>query len=200
MPEAEIENAPVEAAHSAPTPADVAAKTQPVEPVAGEVGDAGKAAIKKERDARADLERQLAESKSLQEQLAEKVREFEDRDKTDQQRLADEVEALKQKVADKDAEIVKAQHASLRAEVAAEMRVPPSRIHGTTREELAADAEAYLSEIAEAAARDAKKTSPTKPPTPSAGLKSGASTTGAHSTDPKERAVQALRAMRQSGA
>ena len=151
-----------------------------------DLGDAGKKALDAERAARREAER--------------KLKEYEDRDKTDQQRLADEVEALKQKVADKDAEIVKAQHASLRAEVAAEMRVPPSRIHGTTREELAADAEAYLSEIAEAAARDAKKTSPTKPPTPSAGLKSGASTTGAHSTDPKERAVQALRAMRQSGA
>ncbi|MET8648417.1 hypothetical protein [Nocardia aurea] len=194
---------------SAPTPAAAAVapatpnavvepKTSAPEATSDDVGDAGKAAIQKERELRADLARQLAEAKGLREQAEAKVKEFEDRDKTDQQRLTDEVETLRKSLADKDAEITKAQHASLRAEVAADKRVPASRLHGNTREELEADADAYLAEVAEAAARDTKKT-PTKPPTPSTGLKSGASTTGDQSTDPKERAANALRSMRQAG-
>lgn len=165
-------------------------KTPPAEAISGDVGEAGKAAIQKERDASRDLARQLAESKSLQQQLADKVKEFEDRDKTDQQRLADEVAALKQQVADKDSEISKAQHASVRAEVAAAKGVPTSSLFGATKEELEASADELI------AWRDANTKRTPKPPAPTSGLKSGASASGDGPTDPKEKAAAALRVMR----
>lgn len=186
----------------APTPATVAAqtapaaptepKTPPAEAISDDLGDAGKAAIQKERAAREDLARQLAESKNLQQQLADKVKEFEDRDKSETEKLNDQLATLKQQIADKDAEIVKAQHTSLRAEVAAAKQVPAGRLHGSTRQELEADADAYLAEVAERAA--SKR--PPKSSTPSGGLKSGASPNGDAPTDPRARAVAALRQLR----
>ncbi|MFC9432690.1 hypothetical protein [Nocardia sp. NPDC057030] len=176
----------------APTPEPVSEppKTDAPEAISDDLGAAGKAAIQKEREARKDLERKLAESSQLQNELAAKVKEFEDRDKTDQQRLADEVAALKQQVADKDVEIGKARHASLRAEVAAAKGVPATSLSGTTREELEACADDLI------AWRDANTKRPPKPPAPSGGLKSGASPNGDHSADLKERAAAALRASR----
>lgn len=186
----------------APTPATVAAqtapaateepKTPPAEAISDDLGDAGKAAIQKERAARDELARQLAESKNLQQQLADKVKEFEDRDKSETEKLNDQLASLKKQIADKDAEIQKAQHASLRAEVAAAKQVPSGRLHGSTRQELEADADAYLAEVAERAA--SKR--PPKPSTPSSGLKSGAASNGDAPTEPKARAAAALRQMR----
>jgi hypothetical protein len=157
------------------------------------LGDAGKAAIQKERDARADLERRLAESEQLKKDLAAQVKAFEDRDKTEQQKLADRVEELQQAIAAKDKEIDRAQRASLRASVAADKGVPVTSVSGTTREEMEASADEVLAWLE---AKTASKRSTPKPPAPSGGLKSGASSTGDQSTDPKERAAAALRAMR----
>lgn len=184
-----------------PTPAEVAAKTAPTAPVEPEtpaaeaisddLGDAGKAALQKERAARDDLTRQLAESKNLQQQLADKVREFEDRDKSEQQKLADQVATLQKQIADKDLEVAQAQHASLRAAVAAEEGVPISGLTGATKEELVASAKELIAWRDAAAAASAVKRPP-KSPAP-AGLKSGASSTGDTPTDKKERAAMALR-------
>lgn len=192
MPEATPTNPePVKETTPAPTPTPAPAEPKPAPPEANpdELGAAGKAAIQKEREARKDLERKLSEATQLHDALAAKVKEFEDRDKTDQQRLADEVAALKQQVADKDIEIGKARHASLRAEVAAAKGVPAPSLSGSTREELEACAEELI------AWRDANTKRPPKAPAPSGGLKSGASPSG-EPADPKERAAAALRALR----
>lgn len=198
MPDAvttETTTPPPTPASAAPAPAEVEPKPEPVEAISDELRDAGKAAIQKERDARKDLDRRLAEAERLNADLAAKVQEFQDRDKSDQQKLADQVTALQKQIAAKDAEVVKAKHASLRAAVAAEKGVPAAGLTGTTEEELRASADELI------AWRDAAAVKrPPKPPAPTTGLKSGASTTGDQSTDPKERAAQALRQLRAAGA
>ncbi|MBF6213769.1 hypothetical protein IU487_22385 [Nocardia puris] len=171
--------------------------TEPVAPEAVEtdatpdLGDAGKAAIRKEREARQQLEKQLKESKELGDALAAKVRQFEDRDKSETQKLTDQIAALQQQIAAKDAEVAKATLAAVKAEVARVKGVPANRLVGSTKEELEADADAYLTEVAQ---RDSK---PRKPP--AAGLKSGASSSGETSANPREAAALALRRMRNGG-
>lgn len=190
MPEAE--NTPAEpevkpAESAAPEPKTPTPEATP------DMGDAGKAAIQREREARKELERKLAEADKLKDDLAAKVKAFEDRDKSEQERMADEVAALKKQVAEKDAEITKARQASLRAEVAAAKGVPANRLHGSTKEELEADADAYLSEVA-AREQSAQKRNPPKPP--AANLKSGASSTDTNGLSGKAQAAQALRRLR----
>ncbi|WP_280246162.1 hypothetical protein [Nocardia abscessus] len=127
---------------------------------------------------------------------ATRLKDIENANKSEQQKLADQVAELTKALADKDAEVEKATLASLKASVAAAKRVPASRLHGITKEELEADADAYLAEVAEvAAARDAG----TKRKPPAAGLKSGASSSGDTSANPQERAAAALRALRRGG-
>ncbi|MFC4124930.1 hypothetical protein [Nocardia rhizosphaerae] len=157
-----------------------------------ELGDAGKAAIRKERESRQQLERQLRESKELSDTLAAKVQEFEDRDKSEAQKLTDQIAALQQQLADKDAEVAKATLVATKAEVARVKGVPANRLSGSTKEELEADADAYLTEVAQQ--RDSK---PRKPPV--TGLKSGASSSGDTSANPREAAAAALRRMRNGG-
>lgn len=201
MPEAvtttptEPETAPTPAA-AQPASAAVESKPEPDEAISDAVGDAGKDAIRKEREARRDLEKKLAESEKLHADLTAKVRQFEDRDKSEHQKLADQVADLQKQVADKEAEVTKAQQQSLRSAVAAEKGVPVTGLTGTTEEELHASADELIAWRDAAAA--AKR--PPKPPAPTSGLKSGASSTGDHPADPKERAAAALRQLRASGA
>lgn len=194
MPEAETTttSTPAEPAAPAPAPAAPEAKTPPEEAISDGLGDAGKAALQKERAARAELERKLSEAEQLKTALAQKVQEFEDAKKSETEKLNDQLARLQKQLADKDAEVATAKVASMRAEVAAAKGVPAGRLHGKTREELEADAEAYLAEVAE---RPATKRPP-KPPAPSGGLKSGASPTSDASADPKARAAAGLRALR----
>ncbi len=188
--------------------AEITTETETVEPVTetetptpnpsdseatSELGDAGKKAIQREREARADLERKLAEAERLKDELASKVKSFEDRDKTEQQKLADQLAELQKQVEAKDAEIAKATQASLRAEVAAARGVPANRLHGTTKEELEADADAYLTEVA-AREQGAAKRNP--PKTPAANLKSGASGSDNNGLSDKAKAARALRQLR----
>lgn len=193
----ESASAPAHASEAAPAAGSAPAepKTPSNDATSEEIGEAGKAAIQKERAARQDLERKLAEAQQLQDELKQKVHEFEDRDKTDQQRLTDQVAALEKRLADKETEIAKAQQASLRAAVAAEKGVPIGSLTGTTKEELEQSADDLI------AWREASAPKrPPKPPTPAAGLTSGASGTGDLPTDPKERAAYAVRKMRAAGA
>lgn len=193
MPDADVQNGttPSESA-PAPAPATEAAaapKPAPTEAISGDVGDAGKAAIQKERDARKELERKLTEAQQLKDSLAAKVQEFEDAKKSETEKLNDQLTRLQKQLADKDAEITKAQQTSLRAAVAAEKGVPMGSLSGITHEELLASADELI------AWRDANAPKRTpKPPAPSGGLKSGASASGDRPGDPKERAHAALRA------
>lgn len=154
-----------------------------------ELGATGKAAIQKEREARKETARKLAETEQQRQALADKIQEFEDRDKSETQKLANQLTALQKQLADKDTEIANARTASMRSEVAADKGVPASSLSGTTKEELEASADEL---IAWREAHSPKR----KAPTGSSGLKSGASGSGDQSADPKERAAAALRDMR----
>lgn len=126
---------------------------------------------------------------------ATELQQIKDASKTESQKLSDELTALKQQLAERDDALQKETLKSLRAEVAATKRVPANRIHGATKEELEADADAYLAELAASEAAKPNR----KPPT-ATGLKSGASSNGDTSANPQERAAAALREMRRSGA
>lgn len=120
---------------------------------------------------------------------ASRLKEIEDAGKSEQQKLNDQLADLQKQLAQRDKDVSELETAKLRAEVAATRKVPPHRLSGTTKEELEADADRYLSELAESAVA----VRPTrKPPT---GLKSGASSSGDTSANPKEAAAIALRRM-----
>lgn len=121
---------------------------------------------------------------------ASRLKEIEDAGKSEQQKLNDQLADLQKQLAQRDKDVSELAAAKLRAEVAATKKVPPHRLQGTTKEELEADAERYLSELAESAGavRQIRKPAPT-------GLKSGASSSGDTSANPKEAAAIALRRM-----
>lgn len=110
------------------------------------LGDAGKRALDAERQARKDLE---AKVKDL-EPLAAKAKELEDASKTEQQKLAEQLEAAK-------AEGTQSSASLLRLEVALEkapegtpvkrVRTLAKRLSGSTREELEADADELFAEF-----------------------------------------------------
>lgn len=119
-----MSEAAVEAPQETPAPAE-----QPTD----ELGDAGKKALDAERkNARAAARERDA--------LAARLKEFEDRDKTDQQKLAERAEAAEKRATDLESR-------SLRLEVAFEKGLTPAqakRLVGTTRDELEADADEVL--------------------------------------------------------
>lgn len=87
------------------------------------LGAPGLAALQAERDARAVAEKRL--------------KEFEDRDKTEAQKLADRAEAAEKRAAELEAK-------NLRAEVAAAKGVPANLLSGSTQAELEASADALI--------------------------------------------------------
>lgn len=125
---------------------------------------------------------------------AAELQTIKDASKTEQQKLADQLTAVQKQLSDKDSEISKLTVGKLRAEIASTKGVPAGRLSGTTKEEIEADADAYLAEIASRSDAQQKR----KPPAP-AGLKSGASSSGETSANPREAAAMALRRMRNGG-
>lgn len=108
-----------------------------------ELGDAGKRALASERQARKDLERQLKDLKPL----ADRARELEDAQKTEQQRLTERAEAAEQQLTEVQQQLQEAAVDALRQRVAAEKGLPgplAARLRGGDEEELAADADALL--------------------------------------------------------
>lgn len=100
------------------------------------LGDAGKKALDAERREKRAAEKRAAE-------LETRLKEFEDRDKTEAQKLAERAEAAERSLAELQAN-------ALRAEVALERGLTPSqakRLIGSTREELEADADELLKDI-----------------------------------------------------
>lgn len=100
------------------------------------LGDAGKRALERERQARRDAEARLREL----EPLAAKAKELEDAKKSGEQKLADEIKALKD-------DLSKERRRALIAEVAREKGltgVQARRLQGESREELEADADDLL--------------------------------------------------------
>lgn len=127
--------------------ADEETPQEPVEtpeaaPDAGEaeLGDAGKRAIQREREARKELEARLKEL----EPLAAKARELEESNKSEAQRLQERAEAAEKAAQEAQANL-------LRIQVAASKGLPPqlaARLTGTTEEELQADADNLLALVA----------------------------------------------------
>lgn len=124
-------------------PADPPPTTGPaVPPATGDtpLGEAGQKALEAERAARKELEKQVKELEPLKalQGLAAALGVKPDQGKTDVQTLTDQVAAMQKQLVDERA-------GRLRAEVAAEKKLPPAlaaRLQGATREELAADADA----------------------------------------------------------
>lgn len=164
---------PAPAPTNPPTPAPAPPTTTPADPPADQpLGPAGKKALDEEREARKALEKELAALKPLQ-KLAEALGGGQQ-----QSGGKSEVELLQQRFADLERTANEERAARWRAEVAAEKGLTPqqaSRLQGTTREELTADADALLSLFPAAA------TTPRTPaPDPSQGARGG---TGAGDLD-----------------
>lgn len=164
-----------------------------------DLGDAGKSALHKEREARRKAESahkkaeaKVAEAQKKLDDLTAKVKAFEDEKKTDGQKKDDRIEDLQQQLNARTAELAETQSASLKNAVAAERGVPPSSLVGETREDLEASADELI------AWRDANAPK-RKPPTAPGALKSGASAPAEHPADSKERAAAALRNFRKGG-
>ncbi|MFE5021404.1 hypothetical protein [Streptomyces sp. NPDC056690] len=97
------------------------------------LGEGGKRALAAEREARRDLERRLKEV----EPLAAKYREIEDSQKSDLERLTEQLTAAEQRAQQAESD-------GLRMQVAAAKGLTPeqaARLQGATREELEADAD-----------------------------------------------------------
>lgn len=100
------------------------------------LGDGGKRALDRERKARKDLEAKIKEL----EPLAAKAKELEDEKKSDVDRANEKVAAAEKRAAD-------AELAAARLEVATEKGLTPAqakRLVGTTKEELAEDADSSI--------------------------------------------------------
>lgn len=112
-----------------PTPTDPAkGKDDPKKP--DELGDAGKKALDEERKARRDAERQLKE-------MGDKLQTLEDKDKSENERLATKVAQLEK---DLSAATARADRFEVALDKGLDM-VRAKRLSGTTREELEADAD-----------------------------------------------------------
>jgi cell division septum initiation protein DivIVA len=103
------------------------------QPATGELGDAGKKALEAERRDKRAAEKRASE-------LEARLKEFEDRDKTESTRAIERAEAAEKAAA-------AAESRALRLEIAAEKGLTPAqakRLVGETREELEADASELL--------------------------------------------------------
>lgn len=97
------------------------------------LGDAGKKALQEERRKARAAERQLSE-------LQKRLQEFEDRDKTEAQKLAERAAAAEKQAAQAEREL-------MRFRVAADKKLPAElagRLQGSTPEEMAEDADKLL--------------------------------------------------------
>lgn len=122
------------------------------------LGEGGIKALQAEREARSTAEKQIAE-------LNARLKEFEDAQKSDEERKS-EAEAEQQRQFEETAKAkAEAESRLLRYEVAADKGIDlkfVNRINGSTKEELEADADAFLELLG-------KVTPPAPKPDPSAG-------------------------------
>ncbi|MEU9495421.1 hypothetical protein AB0D73_27085 [Streptomyces sp. NPDC048215] len=107
------------------------------------LGEGGKKALDAERRARAAAEKTATAAQKQLDDMAKRLQAFEDRDKSEAQKLADRVQAA-------ETEAATASSRLLRYEVAAQKKLPAgwaNRLQGSSKEELEADAEALLKEL-----------------------------------------------------
>ncbi|PJE24736.1 MAG: hypothetical protein CK431_04360 [Mycobacterium sp.] len=146
------------------------------------LGGGGKKALDAERAARKAAEKTANE-------LAAKVKAFEDRDKTDAEKSATRIAELEKALADKDSVIATKELERLRTKIASRegKQVPVESLTGTTEEELIAQADRLLEwrGTAKQSAASLRQT----------GMRSGAAAPPDGSSN-KEKAAAALRALR----
>lgn len=122
-----------------------ATDTTQQEDVTASLGEGGKKALDAERKARAAAEKTATAAQKKLDDMAKRLQQFEDRDKTDAQKLAERAQAA-------EAEAAKASSKLMRFEVAADKKLPAgwaNRLQGSTKEELEADADTLLKELGE---------------------------------------------------
>lgn len=127
------------------TETESATDTAPQDDVTASLGEGGKKALDAERKARAAAEKTANAAQKKLDDMAKRLQAFEDRDKTEAQKLAERAQAA-------EAEAAKASSRLLRYEVAADKKLPAgwaNRLQGSSKEELEADAEALLKELGE---------------------------------------------------
>lgn len=113
------------------------------------LGEGGQKALAAERKARSAAEKTATAAQKKADDLAKRLQAFEDRDKTEAQRLAERAQTA-------ESEATKAQARLLRYEVADAKKLPAkwaSRLQGSTKEELEADADTLLKELGESQQR-----------------------------------------------
>jgi hypothetical protein len=113
------------------------------------LGDGGKKALAEERRARTAAERQAKAAAKQLGELQTRLKEYEDAQKSDLDKLTERATAAERQAATAQARL-------LRYEVAAAKKLPPGwagRLQGTSKEELEADADALLEQLGESQAR-----------------------------------------------
>lgn len=108
--------------------------------VSAGLGEAGQKALAAERKRAAAAEKTAKSSQKQIEDLSRQLQEFQDRDKTDAQKLTDAKTAAEKTAADAQARL-------MRYEVAAAKKLPAewaARLQGSTQEDLEADADALM--------------------------------------------------------
>jgi hypothetical protein len=104
------------------------------------LGEGGKKALTAERKLREKAEKALATHQQTVSELQKRLQEFEDRDKTEAQKLADAKAAA-------ESEAATAKQELMRYRVAAKKKLPPElvpRLQGGTEAEMEADADSLL--------------------------------------------------------
>lgn len=104
------------------------------------LGEAGQKALSAERKARSAAERAAKAHERQIADLSRQLQEFQDRDKTEAQKLTEAKTAAEQRAASAEQQL-------LRFKVAAEKNLPANlaaRLQGSTEEEMAADADSLL--------------------------------------------------------
>lgn len=147
------------------------------------LGEPGKKALARERAAREAAEKQV---KALQ----AKLQEIDDSKKSELQKAIERATEAEKRAAE-------AELKALRTKVAGEKKVPLSALTGTTEEELIAQADALIEWRQEHTPKQPEKKR--TPPPPGGGFRSGATGDGSGNSDPKVRAAEALKRLRQNG-
>lgn len=127
------------------TEAESATDTGQHEADTSSLGEGGKKALDAERKAKTVAERQAKAAQKQVDDMQKRLKAFEDRDKTEAEKLAERATAAEQAAQSATARL-------LRFEVAASKKLPAGfagRLQGSTKEELEADADTLLQELGE---------------------------------------------------
>lgn len=149
------------------------------------LGERGKRALEAERKAREAAEKRAKQAEA-------KLKAFEDAQKSELQKALERAQEAERRA--EEAEL-----SALREKIAREKGVPVSALTSRTEDEMRAQADALLEWRNSATDQQQKQQQKQRTPKPGAGdLKSGASGRS-ETSDPKARAAEALRRLRQAG-